>query len=185
MPIIRQAKPEDIKDIEYICRMTAGPGARRDEEIGKRISTMYSTYYARAEIDTSFVLDDDGKVVGYILCAPDFKRFFKGYRKNEAKQLYKMKRSDGILAKLIPFAYFPFKSIYPAHLHIDLLDGYRGGGNGSKMIQILTEKLKSLNIHGVMLIVDSDNVDAQRFYERNGFHKIISVANGTVMGRKL
>ena len=185
MPIIRQAKPEDIKQIEYICRMTAGPGSRRDERIGKIISTMYSSYYAREERETSFVLDDNGEVGGYIICAPDFKRFFIGYRKNEVKQVFKMSRSDGITAWFIPLAYFPFKRIYPAHLHIDLLEKYRSGGNGSKMMSVLLEKLKEMNIPGVMLIVDTDNTGAIRFYERNGFHKIISLSKGTVMGKKL
>jgi hypothetical protein len=74
MPIIRNTTDKDIKDVEYICRMTAGPGSIADERIGNIIAKTYATYYARTEQEVSFVLDDGGKAVGYILCAPDFKR---------------------------------------------------------------------------------------------------------------
>lgn len=182
MPKIRPAQPDDLTQIEYICRMTAGPKSQSDEKIGKIIATTYSTYYARAECNTSFVLDDEGKAVGYILCAPDFKRFIKGYRRNEVKRLFKINFKKGLEAWLIPLGYLPFRKKYPAHLHIDLLKGYRGGGNGTRMIETLIAKLKDMGIPGVMLIVDTENTDAQRFYERNGFHKIIAVFSGTVMG---
>jgi ribosomal protein S18 acetylase RimI-like enzyme len=70
-------------------------------------------------------------------------------------------------------------------MHIDLLDGYRGGGNGTTMVNTLLEKLKEMKITGVMLIVDNDNTGAQRFYSRNGFKKLISLFGGTVMAREI
>jgi ribosomal protein S18 acetylase RimI-like enzyme len=185
MPIIRNTTDKDIKDVEYICRMTAGPGSIADERIGNIIAKTYATYYARTEQEVSFVLDDGGKAVGYILCAPDFKRFCKGYRKTEVKELFKIDFKSGFLAWFIPLAYLPFKNKYPAHMHIDLLDGYRGGGNGTTMVNTLLEKLKEMKITGVMLIVDNDNTGAQRFYSRNGFKKLISLFGGTVMAREI
>ncbi len=185
MPYIRPAEDKDLKDIEYICRMTAGPQARQNEEIGRKISLTYSTYYARAEQSTSFVLDDNGKAVGYILCAPDYSRYVKDYRKNEVKQLWKINKLQSITAYFLPFGYLPFKNKYPAHLHIDLLHDYQGNGYGSKMMETLFEKLRSMNIPGVMLIVDKDNTGAQRFYERAGFSKITSALGGVVMAKEL
>lgn len=185
MPYIRPAEDKDLKDIEYICRMTAGPQARRSEKTGRKISLTYSTYYARAEQETSFVLDDGGKAVGYILCAPDYSKYVKGYRKNEVRKLWAIEKSQSITAYFLPLGYLPFKNKYPAHLHIDILDEYQGQGYGSQLMDTLLEKLKAMNIPGVMLIVDKDNEGAQRFYKRKGFEKIASALGGVVMAKEL
>lgn len=185
MPYIRPAESKDLADIEYICRMTAGPQARIREDIGRKIALTYSTYYARAEKETSFVLDDGGKAVGYILCAPDYSKYAKGYRKNEVRKLWKVERRQSIQAYFLPLGYLPFKKKYPAHLHIDILDEYQGQGYGSQMMDALLEKLKSMKIPGVMLIVDKHNEGAQRFYARKGFRKIAAALGGVVMAKEL
>lgn len=185
MPFIRPAEEKDLHCIEHICRMTAGPEARRNEKVGRKISLTYSTYYARAERETCFVLDENGTAVGYILCAPDYSKYAKEYRKNEVKQLWRIDKTQSIAAFFLPFGYLPFKNKYPAHLHIDLLDEYQGQGYGSQLMSALLEKLKEMQIPGVMLIVDKNNTGAQRFYERVGFKKIISAFGGVVMAMEL
>ncbi len=185
MPHIRPAEDRDLKDIEYVCRMTAGPQSRLREEVGRKIALTYSTYYARAEQETSFVLEDNGKAVGYILCAPDYSKYVKGYRKNEVKKLWKIAKWQSVTAFFLPFGYLPFKNRYPAHLHIDLLDDYQSKGYGSQMVDALLEKLKSMDVPGIMLIVDKDNTGAQRFYQRKGFRKITSLLGGVVMAQEL
>ena len=185
MPYIRHAEDKDLKDIEYVCRMTAGPESRRNEEIGRKIALTYSTYYARAEQATSFVLDDNGKAVGYILCAPDYSEYAKDYRRHEVKKLWKISKQQSITAYFLPFGYLPYKKQYPAHLHIDLLDEYQGKGYGTELMKALLEKLKSMGVPGVMLIVDKNNTGAQRFYTRAGFTRKASVFGGVVMVKTL
>ena len=185
MPLIRSAEEKDLHDIEYICRMTAGPDSRAYEDIGRKISLTYSTYYARAERSTSFVLDDNGKAVGYILCAPDFSKYIKGYRKNEVRQLWSIDKKQSIEAYFLPLGYLPFRRKYPAHLHIDILDEYQGKGYGSELMTTLLNKLKEMNIPGVMLIVDKNNTGAQRFYKRFGFNRTAEAFGGVVMTKEL
>ena len=185
MPYIRPAESKDLKDIEYICRMTAGPESRTIEKVGRKISLTYSTYYARAEKETCFVLDDNGTAVGYILCAPDYSKYVKDYRKNEVRELWKIDKMQSLTAYFLPLGYLPFKKKYPAHLHIDILDEYQGKGYGSQLMDALLDKLKSMNIPGVMLIVDKENKGAQRFYQRKGFIEIASALGGVVMAKKL
>lgn len=185
MPYIRPAESKDLKDIEYICRMTAGPDSRKFEDVGRKISLTYSTYYARAEKETCFVLDDNGRAVGYILCAPDYSRYAGDYRKNEVRELWKIEKKQSLLAYFLPFGYLPFKKKYPAHLHIDILDDYQGKGYGSQLMDALLKKLKDMKIPGVMLIVDKNNKGAQRFYQRKGFVKTASALGGVVMAREL
>ncbi len=185
MPYIRQATESDMPQIEYICRMTAGPKAREDAETGKKIALTYSTCYARSERETCFVLDDGGKAVGYILCAPDYKRFVKDFRANEVKTLWTLDKNFAATAYILPFGYMPFYKKYPAHLHINLLDGYRGKGYGGELMKALTAKLREMNLPGVMLIVDGENTGAQRFYERAGFKKKLAAFGGVVMTKEL
>lgn len=185
MLTIRKVTQNDLKQVEYICRMTAGELSQKDEKVGNLIAKIYSTYYVRAESDTCFVLDDNGKAVGYILCAPDQKRFQKGYRQNEVKVISALDRGKGIFAWFLPLAYLPFRKHYPAHMHIDLLEGYRSGGNGTRMVQTLLDHLREKGVPGVMLICGTDNTGAQRFYARNGFQKKLSAFGGTVMVKRL
>ena len=185
MPHIRQAQDKDITGIEYVCRMTAGPESRKKEDVGKKMALTYSTYYARAEQETCFVLDDEGKIAGYILCAPDYSRYIKGFHGNEIKKLWNIDKKHCILSYFLPYGYLPFKHKYPAHLHIDLLDEYQGKGYGSQLMDTLLNKLREINIPGVMLIVDKDNKGAQRFYKRAGFKKISSAFGGVVMAMEL
>ena len=82
MATIRRMRADDIEDVEYVCRMTAGEKSINDEAVGKLMSSMFSTYYARECYDSCFVLTDDSdKVVGYLLCEPDYRRFRKLFRK--------------------------------------------------------------------------------------------------------
>ncbi len=185
MPYIRQAEDRDSERIEYICRMTAGPKASADAEVGKKIALTYATYYARAEQKTSFVLDDNGEAVGYIICAPNYKRFSEAYRKNEAQKLFKADKKFGLFAYILPLTYLPFCKKYPAHLHINLLDDYQSKGYGAELMNTLLSTLKSMGLPGVMLMVDKDNTGAQRFYKRMGFKKIVSAFGGVVMAKEL
>ena len=49
----------------------------------------------------------------------------------------------------------------------------------------LLDKLKEMNIPGVMLIVDKNNDGAQRFYKRFGFNKTAEAFGGVVMTKEL
>ncbi len=181
MATIRRMRADDIKDVEYVCRMTAGELSIKDEKVGKRMAKMFSTYYARECYDSSFVLvDERDKAVGYILCEPDYRRFSKLFRKIDVPEIYKLDKKSGLFSWFFPFSYSFFGLKYPAHLHIDLLPEYQNGGYGSKMIQLLMEDLKSKNVKGLMLITGIWNEGAIRFYKRNGF-KILLKGFGEVI----
>ena len=60
----------------------------------------------------------------------------------------------------------------PAHLHIDILDGYQGHGWGKRLIEDGMEHLRQLGVKGVHLSMAEDNARARRFYEeRCGFRR--------------
>lgn len=185
MAEIRKATKNDLERVEYICRQTAGEGARTNEIMGKTTALTYSTYYITEDGDSCFVLDDGKEAVGYILCAPDAKRFTKIFRKKYVPEIYKLEKRSGITAWVIPIPYMILRRKYSAHLHIDLLPQYQRGGYGTKLVNTLIEELKRKNVNGVILCVDGDNTGAIKFYEKNGFKTVVKFTKFRIMGMKL
>ena len=185
MAHIRKMRPSDLKEVEYVCRMTAGPVCQKDPVVGYRLARMFSTYYVRECYDSCFVLvDDNDKVVGYILCEPDYKRYRKIFRKIDVPEIKKLDKKSGNQAWLFPIPYTFFGMKYPAHLHIDILPAYQSKGIGSKLIKAFCDNLKEQNVKGVMLIVGTENEGARRFYERNGFTLLQDMPTGAAYGMK-
>lgn len=182
MATIRRMRADDIKEVEYVCRMTAGELSINDEAVGKRMSKMFSTYYARECYDSCFVLvDDSDKAVGYILCEPDYRRFRRIFRKVDVPAIRKLNKRSGRKAWYFPVPYAFFGRKYPAHMHIDLLPKYQNGGFGTKMVQMLLEDLKARGIKGLMLIASDENHGAIRFYKRNGFKMLFKGMGEAIM----
>ncbi len=188
MVSIRPVKLTDMIQIEYVCRMTAGPLSRKEPIVGNRVAKMYSTYYVRECQSTSFALVNSEDVpVGYILCEKNYKKFKKLYRKTDVPIVFSLKKSDGIKAWCLPIPYQFFGNKYPAHLHIDILPEYQGKGYGTKLVKALLYELKRENIKGIMLTADYENTGAVRFYERLGFKTLIKSEKigGIIMGKSL
>lgn len=186
MATVRKAEISDLKDVEYICRMTAGEGARRDEHRGKIVAKTYSTYYIEHDCDSCFVLaDEKNTAVGYILCAPEASRFKRIYLKEYVPQIRALSRRDGREAFFIPFSYMLFSKKYPAHLHINLMPDFQGAGYGSVLMRELFEHLKNKNVPGVMLEVDSYNTGAVAFYKKHGFKVLFEGFGAVLMGKNL
>ena len=79
----------------------------------------------------------------------------------------------------------PYLKTYPAHLHIDIYKEYRGNGTGTQLVQTLVDHLRQKGIKGVQLCVDAENEKAIRFYERNGFKKLMFFVRGYAMGLEI
>jgi RimJ/RimL family protein N-acetyltransferase len=60
-------------------------------------------------------------------------------------------------------------NVYPAHLHINLPEAYRGLGLGRELMQAYLERLRGLGTPGVHLHTTSVNIAACRLYESLGF----------------
>lgn len=60
-------------------------------------------------------------------------------------------------------------SAYPAHLQIDVKQGFRGEGVGRRLIEAYLGQLRELNVPGVHLETTSHNAVACHLYEKVGF----------------
>lgn len=135
--------------------------------------------------------DKKSKVVGYILCTPDTLKYVKRiddeYVPSQATTrpwLNKDWRPEGEMdekrRKMLTMLHYPGDALvthrhpeivsqYPAHLHINILPGYVGGGWGRKLQEALWARLREDKIPGVHLECAHDNYNAQQFYEHLGF----------------
>jgi ribosomal protein S18 acetylase RimI-like enzyme len=59
-----------------------------------------------------------------------------------------------------------------AHLHINLLDGYRGAGHGRELTGAFLASVAAAGAASCHLGVSLANVSARRFYARVGFRPI-------------
>lgn len=66
---------------------------------------------------------------------------------------------------------------YPAHLQIDVKQGYRGMGVGKGLIEAYLQQLEQLGIRGVHLDTTSHNQAACHLYEKVGFQLLESCPN--------
>lgn len=173
------------EDVRAVCINTGPKTALTEQKVHDYILFTYCDYYIEQEPDNVFVLvDESDKAQGYIFCAEDFKKYSKGF-----KSYLKKVRHTGLKNYLEAFGevfvYSLYSKKYPAHLHIDLNDQFRGGGNGSKMMEALTAQMKSKGVRGIMLIVGTENKRGINFYQKNGFDILRRFGSGTAMAKEL
>ena len=175
MITIRAYKSDDLESARDVCHKTAHTKTyQKNKDL---VTTMYLDYYAIEEPEYVFVaVDETDTPIGYVLCSIDYDKFHKVFIEKYASKI----------KKRFPIDYYNKKSFepkilkkhlpqYPAHLHIDILDGYQGQGVGKRLLEALFNKLKEDNIPGVCLVAATSNKNACGFYEHMGFQKIGSV----------
>jgi ribosomal protein S18 acetylase RimI-like enzyme len=187
MPHIRPFRAGDEAALAEICLKTADAGADAtgvfdDDAIWAEIFVLP---YVHRHPDLAFVVEtDDGRVAGYIVCAPDtiaFEDWFQHawwpeHGARWPRPEVERTRQDGTLI----YAYSrrggsePYGDAYPAHLHIDLLPELQGQGWGRRLIETLVAALRERGVDGLHLAASTDNTGAIAFYPRVGFTAIPS-----------
>ncbi|TQJ31247.1 GNAT family N-acetyltransferase [Microbacterium sp. SLBN-146] len=179
---IRSFRPGDEAALAEICLRTADAGGDAtgvldDDRIWAEIFVL--PYVARHP-DLAFVVEaDDGRVVGYIVCAPETRAFEEWFRTEWWPEHgatwplpeQEVTRQDGILryASARRAGAEPYGDTYPAHLHIDLLPEAQGQGWGRRLVETLVRELRARGVTGLHLAASSDNRAAIAFYPRLGF----------------
>jgi ribosomal protein S18 acetylase RimI-like enzyme len=182
LPRIRPFRSGDELAVADVCLRTADAGNDAtglfdDDAIWAEILVL--PYVARHP-DLAFVVEaDDGRVAGYIVCAPDTAEFedwfatewWPGRAARWPRPEAKRTRQDATLI----YAYSrrggaePYGDAYPAHLHINLLPELQGGGWGRRLIDTLVGALRDRGVVGLHLVASAENEAAVAFYPRVGF----------------
>lgn len=167
---IRKYEPKDFEGVRFTCLNSEGEEIKGN--FGEFVLNTFCDYYIEKEPENCFVLDCDGKAVGYIICTEDYDRYkeifdreYLPLNKNLGDDLYKWAEESTILQN-------KHKADYPAHLHIDILPEFHRQGWGGKLLNALFAHLRSKGVKGVMLTTGTDNINAGNFYKKYGFTQI-------------
>lgn len=186
MVTIKQYEPKYFEDVRQVCINTGPREAKTDPNMRDFILFTFCDYYCEQEPENVFVLvDENDRAQGYVFGARDFWAYVKKIKPYLAKvkKLGKYYYKDAV-GEILGHAIYSLK--YPAHLHIDINEPFRGNGNGSRMISTLTEHMKkNKGVKSIMLIVGTSNKRGIKFYEKNGFKTVRVLKGGTVMGKEL
>lgn len=198
MPRIRPFRGGDEAAVADICVKTADAGADAtgifdDDAIWAEVFVLP---YVHRHADLAYVVEaDDGRVAGYIVCAPDTTQFEQWFHDEwwpmrgarwpmpESEQ----SRQDGTLI----YAYSrrggaePYADRYPAHLHVDLLPELQGQGWGRRLVETLVAALSVRGVTGLHLAASTDNAAAIAFYPRVGFTPLPSHTGVQAFGMEL
>ncbi|MCL2512616.1 MAG: GNAT family N-acetyltransferase [Oscillospiraceae bacterium] len=184
MVTIRPYQEKDYEYVRAICMGRAEPPETIDEGTLKSL-IIYFDYYVEQEPQNCFVAEGDGKLLGYVICAEDYRAYAKKYKRVYMPRIRKYGIKASLEARESTLAHRILARKYPAHLHIDVLDGYRSLGLGSKLIDALCEHLKSSGVKGLMLTVAPKNKRGAHFYEKYGFKLIGNFPGAITFGIKL
>lgn len=147
-------------------------------------------YYTDSEPQSLWVAESEGRVIGYLAGCFDDERYQRLMawrvvpaalaraiargalgRRETWRLLVAMVRTwrSGGFPPRVPLEH------YPAHLHINIRQGFRGQQIGQQLIARFVEQVQAAGLSGVRAGVHEDNLPARRFFERMGF---------TVLGRQ-
>jgi len=189
---IRPFRAEDAEAIQQIAADTAffGEPVEAFMEDRRLFIDSFVRFYMDCLPDYVFVAELDRKLIGYICGSPHpstgwmchYRRIYgplvlnliKGrYRIGPLTRGYVMRGMRSILKGSSPTA---STREYPAHLHINLLSGYRGGGVGRKLMDAFISKMRAESVIGIQLHTTAENQAACHLYEAMGFSMVKSAS---------
>lgn len=172
--------PKLKESLQTLCVQIA---AETDEAGKKYLLAMYCNAYLQKK--NALVLEnEDGTPVGYVFWSAPWPEHAVALR----PYLAEIDGLGGIypyMAKAELQVYEEYAAEYPVHLHIDLLEAYTDGGNGTRLMQTLLARLCAEDAKGVMLQVSGENKRAIGFYRKNGFAILQEPPHYLVMGQKI
>ena len=183
---IRAYTPNDREAVRTIACDTADRGhpvARLFTDRGV-VADMLTRYYTDYESQAVWVAESDGRVVGYLTGCLNTGRYWRmmvwcvgpaalwraiGGGALWSPQTWRVLGSlvhtwlRGGLDRHVPF------NRYPAHLHVNLQQGFRGQGVGQRLVERFLTQAKTSGACGVHLSIRGDNGPARTMFERLGF----------------
>ena len=199
---IRPFEARDRAAVREICCETADRGRPAREDFCDRalLADVITRYYTDFEPQCAWVAEADGRVIGYLTGALNTDRANRMLFARVApravgralvrgvlwrRSAWRLLAGMAITAVKLIRADRPSLAGYPAHLHVDIRDGYRGQHVGARLVAPFLRKLDEAHIPGVHATVRSDNPGARGFFERLGFsalgeHTVVLPMEGTL-----
>ncbi len=183
--IIRKYRPEDREAVRAISWNTADQGRTVDLYFHdhKTVADVLTRYYTDYEPQSLWVAECNGAVVGYLTGCLDTCRCDRGVAWKVIPKAVAGAIGRGalwraetwrLLAALMGTVLLGGKpkvdlSKYPAHLHINLRQGFRGRRLGRQLIEHFRQQVLEQGLRGIHLVAWGDNDAGRRFFEAMGF----------------
>ena len=182
--ILRPYRPEDEERIRDICLSTALYG----QSIGplvhntRLVTDAFVLYHMRDEPEALYVAVANNAVVGYLAGAVSRRRLVRGYWLHILPHMawqffirrhWLRRRAWRLLATGSKHAgvWRDYRDVldrdYPALLHINLAEGYRGFGIGARLLRRFLVHLQSRGVRGVHISTATSR--GMAFFSRGGF----------------
>jgi GNAT superfamily N-acetyltransferase len=189
--MIRKLKSEsDWNAIRAICCETGNAGNPIEPNRREFFSELWVGPYQKLLPDWTWVAtSSQDQIIGYLTGCPDSQwleraRFLKidlpltwevlrkryPFNNDVKRHLRRQIRLEKSPEQSLPDAVkTDLKTLYPAHLHINLTKNARGNGTGRALTETYFQALRERRIPGVHVICGKSPVP---FYERLGFHAL-------------
>ncbi len=184
---IRPYRADDLDKLYDICLRTSDSGADGTHLHGdpKLVGHVYAGAYGAISPETAFIAEDAEGPGGYIVGPVDTYAFEKRCEAEwwpRLRERYPDPAGDPKVwlwdERMAHHIHHPdrmprrINTLYPAHLHINLLPRLQGRGLGRRMIDRWLDEVRSRGANGAHLAVGTRNTRAVRFYRAYGFHEI-------------
>ena len=183
---IRNYQPADRSAVREIACDTADAGEPVERFFHDRrtISDVLTLYYTDYEPGSLWVAECDGRVVGYLTGCLDTRRQERVTRKRILPKAISGAIARGVLwhaeawhllasfAGTVILGGFPHPidlARYPAHLHINVRKGFRGGRLGPQLVEAFKQQVEHAGVRGIHVVTRGDNAGGRRFFEKMGF----------------
>lgn len=183
---IRNYRASDRAAVREIACDTADAGEPverlyHDRRVFADVLTLYYTDY---EPELLWVAECDGQVVGYLTGCLDTRRQERVTRKRILPKVIAGAIARGALlhadawrllaafAGTVLLGGFPLPidlARYPAHFHINIRGGFRGGGLGPQLVEAFRQQAGRAGVRGIHVVTRGDNAGGRGFFEKMGF----------------
>jgi ribosomal protein S18 acetylase RimI-like enzyme len=188
-PRIRPYEPRDRAAVRQICSDTADAGQPIERFFPDRevFADLLMNYYTEFEPQSVFVADHIGDVVGYVSGCLDTKRFLRVMMWRIVPRVFVKALFRGTLWHPQTVRLFranigmwlkngyrsgPALDQYPAHLHVNVREGFRGNRLGQRLVETFCKRAREAGAPGVHAGVSAENPRARHFFEGLGFAEL-------------
>ena len=193
---IRPATLDDLNDLYFVALKTGNSGSdatsqfRNDQMLGEVFVGPYVTHAS----ETSNLLSQSGKTVGYGLCVLDTDHFQNLCKMHwwpqlqlKYAELKQFSEDEWLVREIFSPTPSPSEVLkdFPSHGHIDLLPQVQGQGWGRKMMEQMENQLKNLGSPGFHLRVSAYNERGLKFYAALGYTEVLRRGDEVVVGKRL
>jgi len=186
--VIRLYRPEDRTQVREIACDTSGGEKSIESYFHDRaaVADLLMRYYTDYEPSSLWVAASGPAVVGYLTGCLDTRKYLRLLVRQILPKVMAAAVARGALWRLETWRLLAGLmgtgvaggrpkvdlDIYPAHLHINLRQGFRGRGIGTQLMDSFKRQVEQAGGRGIHLLAAGDNAPGHSFFEAQGFRRL-------------